>query len=137
MLKTSANGVDFGKAVSIDRNMSTLDVRYVPDLMKWIGTYYSEENQFAPGTKAGVRIAVSEDGIHWEFDHSDNSLIAQDMSMALNHNSGFIGTEEGFAGTTLYCMYGANDLPLTIDGKWFSSAQYDSRQMDITKIHIN
>ncbi len=137
VLKTSANGVDFGKAVSIDRNMSTLDVRYVPDLMKWIGTYYSEENQFAPGTKAGVRIAVSEDGIHWEFDHSDNSLIAQDMSMALNHNSGFIGTEEGFAGTTLYCMYGANDLPLTIDGKWFSSAQYDSRQMDITKIHIN
>ena len=137
VLKTSTDGINFGRAISIDRRMSTLDVRYVPELMKWVGTYYSEENQFAPNTKAGIRIAVSENGVDWEFDHSDNSLIAQDMSIPLNHNSGFIGTEEGWAGTTLYCMYGANDLPLAINGVGFSAAQYDSRQMEITKIYIN
>lgn len=137
VLKRSKDGINFDRAISIDRSMSTLDVRYVPELMKWIGTYYSEENQFAPDTRAGVRIAVSEDGIVWEFDHSDNSLIAQDLNIPLNHNPGFIGTEEGWAGTTLYCMYGANDLPLTVNGKWFSSAQYDARQMEFTKIYIN
>ncbi len=137
LLKTSKDGINFDRAISIDKSMSTLDVRYVPELMKWVGTYYSEENQFAPNTHAGIRIAVSDDGINWKFDQSDNSLIAQDLNIPINHNSGFIGTEEGWAGTTLYVMYGANDLPLSINGNWFSAAQYDARQMEFTKIYIN
>lgn len=137
VLKQSTDGINFDEAISIDRSMSSLEVRYVPELFKWIGTYYEEEGQFYPGAKAGVRIAFSEDGIHWDFDHSDNSLIAQDLNIPLNHNPGFLGTEHGYSDTTLYCMYGANDLPLTFDGYWFSSAQYDARQMEFSKLTIN
>jgi hypothetical protein len=84
-----------------------------------------------------VRVAFSNDGIKWTFDFTDNSLIAQDMDIPLNHNPGFIGTETGFAGTTIYCNWGANDLPLTVNGYWFSSAQYDARQLEFCKITLS
>ena len=137
VLKISDDGYHFDKAISIDRSMPSMEVKYVPELMKWIGCYYTEDRQYGPDCKAGVRLAFSNDGIKWTFDFTDNSLIAQDMTIPLNHNPGFIGTETGFAGTTLYCNWGANDLPLTVDGYWFSSAQYDARQLEFGKITLS
>ena len=136
VLKISDDGYHFGKAISIDRTMPSMEVKYVPELMKWIGCYYTEDRQYGEGCKAGVRVAFSNDGIKWSFDFTDNSLIAQDLSIPLNHNPGFIGTETGFAGTTIYCNWGANDLPLTVNGYWFSSAQYDARQLEYCRITL-
>ena len=137
VLKISDDGYHFGKAISIDRSMPSMEVKYVPELMKWIGCFYTEDKQYGADCRAGVRIAFSNDGLKWNFDFSDNSLIAQDLSLPINHNPGFIGTETGFAGTTLYCNYGANDLPLTVNGSWFSSAQYDARQLEFTRITLS
>ncbi len=136
VLKISEDGYHFEKAISIDRSMPSMEVKYVPELMKWIGCFYTEDKQYGPDCRAGVRIAFSDDGLKWNFDFSDNSLIAQDMSLPINHNPGFIGTETGFAGTTIYCNYGANDLPLTVNGYWFSSAQYDARQLEFTRLTV-
>ena len=92
VLKISDDGYHFDKAISIDRSMPSMEVKYVPELMKWIGCYYTEDRQYGPDCKAGVRLAFSNDGIKWTFDFTDNSLIAQDMTIPLNHNPGFIGT---------------------------------------------
>ncbi len=135
VLKTATDGIHFGEAISINRKMSTLDVKYIPSLFKWVGTYYTEEGQFGD-CKAGVRVAFSEDGIEWDFDYSDESLIAQNSSAYINHNPGIIGTEYGYAGETMYVTYGSNDLPLTVDGYWFSSAQYDARQIEFSKLQV-
>ena len=137
VLKISDDGYHFGKAISIDRTMPSMEVKYVPELMKWIGCFYTEAGQYGADCKAGVRVAFSNDGIKWNFDFTDNSLIAQDLSLPLNHNPGFIGTELGHAGTTLYCNWGANDLPLTVNGYWFSSAQYDARQLEFSRITLS
>ncbi len=136
VLKTSTDGINFGEAVSIDRKMSSMDVKYIPTLFKWVGTYYTEEGQYGD-CKAGVRLAFSEDGINWDFDYSDDSLIAQNSSAVINHNPGIIGTEKGYAGETLYINYGTNDLPLAVDGFMFSSAQYDARQLEFSKVIVS
>lgn len=137
VLKLSDDGYHFGKAISIDRAMPSMEVKYVPELMKWIGCFYTEEGQYGADCKAGIRVAFSNDGLKWNFDFTDNSLIAQDLSLPINHNPGFIGTELGYAGTTLYCNWGANDLPLTVNGYWFSSAQYDARQLEFCKLTLS
>ena len=136
VLKKSADGVNFGRAISINPQMSTMDVKYIPSLRKWVGTYYSEANQFAPNTRGGVHVAFSEDGIEWMFDHSDNSLIAQNLDIPINHNPGLIGNELGHGYETMFLTYGANDLTLTIGGKWFSAAQYDARQLEWSRVTI-
>lgn len=136
VLKISEDGYHFGEAISIDRTMPAMEVKYVPELMKWVGCFYTENKQYGPDCRAGVRIAFSDDGLRWKFDFTDNSLIAQDLSLPINHNPGFIGTEYGYATSTIYCNYGANDLPLTVNGQWFSSAQYDARQLEFSKLTI-
>ncbi len=136
VMKKSTDGINFGEAISIDSTMSTMDVKYIPSLRKWIGTYYAEEGQWVTGARAGVRIAFSDDGIHWTFDHSDNSMIAQNLDYPINHNPGLIGNELGHGYETMFVMYGANDLPMAENGYWFSAAQYDARQLEWTRIRI-
>lgn len=136
VLKKSADGITFSEAIEIDRSMSTMDVKYIPSLRKWVSTYYAEENQFTAGAKAGIRIAFSDNGVDWDFDHSNDKMIAQNFDYPLNHNPGFIGNELGQGYETMFLTYGANDLPLTVNGYWFSAAQYDARQLEWSRISI-
>ena len=136
VLKKSTDGVNFGKGIELNTSMSALDVKYIPSLRKWVGTYYAEANQFIPDAKAGVRIAFSDNGVDWSFDHSNDKMIAQNFDYPINHNPGFIGNELGQGYETMFLMYGANDLPLTVDGYWFSAAQYDARQLEWSRITI-
>lgn len=135
-LKISEDGIHFGEAISINTRIGAMEVKYVPDLMKWIGIYYTEENQPVTGSHVGIRLAASDDGIHWQFDYTDKSMIAQDRALPINHNPGLLGTAHGWAGTTVYATWGANDLPLVVNGIQFSSAQYDARQMEMAVLTI-
>lgn len=136
VLKKSTDGIHFGEGIEINRSMSTMDVKYIPSLKKWVSTYYAEENQFMQGAKAGVRIAFSDNGVDWDFDYSNEKMIAQNFDYPINHNPGFIGNELGQGYETMFLTYGANDLPLTVDGYWFSAAQYDARQLEWSRITI-
>lgn len=136
VLKKSRDGIHFDQGISIHRGMGAMDVKYIPSLNIWAGTYYTEAGQFHPDTKAGIRVAFSEDGFSWNFDCSDKSLIAQNMNYPLNHNPGFIGNELGHGYETMFLTFGANDLPLTLNGYWFSAAQYDARQLFWSRVTI-
>lgn len=137
VLKKSTDGINFGKAIEINSSMSAMDVKYIPSLRKWVGTYYAEKNQFISGAIAGVRIVFSDDGINWNFDHSNSKMIAQNLDYPINHNPGFIGNELGHGYKTMFLTYGANDLPLTENGYWFSAAQMDARQLEWSRITIS
>ena len=136
VLKKSQDGIHFGEGIEINRNIGSMDVKYVPSLRKWVGCYYAEEGQYIPSARAGVRIAFSEDGINWQFEHENEKMPAQNLDYPINHNPGFIGNEQGYGYETMFLTYGANDLPLTVNGYWFTAAQMDARQLEWSRISI-
>ncbi len=79
----------------------------------------------------GVRLALSEDGINFNYGDAAEQLPAQEDKRPLNHNMGLIGTEYGYGFTNMFLTYGSNDLPLGPTG-----SNMDSRQLLWSRIHL-
>lgn len=120
--KTSSDGIHFSDPVPIPNNYGGCDVKFLPDSGLWIMTY---ENN-------GVRIALSEDGINFNYGDAAEQLPAQENKRPLNHNMGFIGTELGHGFNNMFLTYGSNDLPLGPTG-----SNMDSRQLLWSRIHLD
>ena len=119
--KTSTDGIHFSDPIPVPKNYGGCDVKYLPDYGLWIMTY---ENH-------GVRLALSEDGINFNYGDAAEQLPAQEDKRPLNHNMGLIGTEYGYGFTNMFLTYGSNDLPLGPTG-----SNMDSRQLLWSRIHL-
>lgn len=132
MMKESNDGYNFGLAKCIKNDMGAGDVKYIPSLKKWAMVYETAERTDVEfDQEETVRIALSDDGINWEF--NEIREIAQNDFIPSCHNPGFIGTERGFGFETMFVTYGANDLPLSFQ----DGTQYDSRQIEWSRVTIS
>jgi hypothetical protein len=125
----STDGINFDSAVYCNQPY-VMDVKYVDTIGKWVGVYYSEQNQEQYPQAAGIRIAFSDDGLTFTRGSLDSQRIAQDDTSIINHNPGFIGDQYGHGFNTMFITYGVNDLPLSFTVPIMEQAlQMDTRQL--------
>lgn len=121
LLRTSEDGIHFGEATKIVTSNGGCDVKYIPEYDKWVMIFdYAE--------KCGL--AVSEDGINFILQKEE--FIAQNDTCILNHNPGLIGNEYGHGYTTMFAVYGVNDLPLAGTG-----SNMDARRLEWSRFTID
>jgi predicted GH43/DUF377 family glycosyl hydrolase len=133
-VRTSTDGISFSDVTRVG-DMGG-DVKWIPSLNKWIMTYYTEENQTTYPQAAAVRIAFSDDGIHWVYGMQDDEMPAQDFSAKINHNPGWIGTPEGYGTTSMFLTFGDNDLGLKQQSSEGAGMQMDTRELQWLRINI-
>lgn len=121
LLRTSEDGIHFGEATRIVTSNGGCDVKYIEEYDKWVMIYDYDE-------KCGL--AVSEDGINFILQKEE--FIAQNDTCILNHNPGLIGNEYGYGYTTMFAVYGVNDLPLAGTG-----SNMDARRLEWSRFTIN
>jgi hypothetical protein len=134
MRRTSKDGYNWSEPVYVFP--TAIDVKYVDEIGKWIGCYYSEQNQFTKPQASATRIVISDDGVNWIAGNADEQLPAQDFSAVTNHNPGFIGDEFGHGWTTMFLTYGDNDLRLNQNTSELAIMQMDTRQLEWSRITI-
>lgn len=130
-LRTSTDGIHFSSWTALNADFGGADVKYADSLGKWILIDYRDKNQDFQGEEAGIRYAVSSDGINFTYNHDNSFKLAQDDSAVINHNPGFIGTPTGHANQELYVTYGINQLPLNA-----VPYEYQTRQLGYSSLRI-
>ena len=133
--RVSTDGYNFGASVLCKAGVD-YDVKYVDSLNKWVGTYYSVQNQEMIPQSARARLAFSDDGINWTDGMTDAQMPSQENTSSINHNPGLIGDQYGHGYSTMFLTYGINDLPLDLpdDG---GNLQYDYRQLGWSRISLS
>lgn len=126
-LRTSKDGRNFSAPTRVGDFGG--DVKWVPALKKWVMCYYTEPGQGGVFSSEGVRIAISDDGIHWTFGNDDSQLPTQDPFAVATHNPGWIGTPDGHGWRSMFLTFGNNDLPLIGEAN-----QMDSRQLEWSRV---
>ena len=116
LLRTSTDGIHFGEATQIVTSHGGCDVKYLPDYDKWVMIYDYDNT---------VRLGISDDGINFLLGSGEDQILRQEEKGLLNHNPGLIGNEYGHGYTTMFAVYGVNDLPLAGTG-----SNMDSRRLE-------
>ena len=122
LLRTSEDGIHFGEAIPIVTSHGGCDVKYLPDYNKWVMIYDYDNT---------VRLGISDDGVNFILGSGADQVLRQEEKGILNHNPGFIGNEFGHGYTTMFAVYGVNDLPLAGTG-----SNMDARRLEWSRWSI-